>query len=101
MYEFGWRTPVMGGVLGACHALEIGFVFDTLDVPEGRAMTGEHPPQALAEDMHGAWVRFVTDGDPGWPAYGSERHTRRFGGHADGEVLRDPEPERRLLWPTR
>ena len=101
VYQFGWRSPVMGGVLGACHALELGFVFDTLDVPEGRAMTGDDPPQALADDMHGAWVRFVTDGDPGWPAYGEQRHTRRFGGHADGEVLADPDPERRLLWPSR
>ncbi|MCY7395316.1 MAG: carboxylesterase family protein [Nocardioides sp.] len=101
VYEFGWPTPVMGGVLGSCHALEIGFTFDTLAVPEGRALLGEDPPQALADDMHRAWVRFVTDGDPGWPAYGPERHTRRFGGHHDGEVLRDPEPERRLLWPAR
>ena len=27
-YEFGWPTPVQG--LGACHALELAFVFDTL-----------------------------------------------------------------------
>jgi len=101
VYEFGWRSPVMGGVLRACHALEIGFVFDTLGEPAGRAMVGEDPPQALADDMHGAWVRFVRDGDPGWAAYGSERHTRRFGGHDDGEVLRDPDAERRELWPAR
>ncbi len=101
VYEFGWRSSALGGVLGACHALEIGFVFDTLGVPEGRALTGDDPPQALADDMHGAWVRFVRDGDPGWPAYGEQRSTRRFGGADDGEVLDDPRPERRLLWPTR
>lgn len=101
VYEFGWASPVMGGVLKACHALEIGFVFDTLDAPEGRAMLGDRPPQALADDMHGAWVRFVTDGDPGWAAYGAQRHTRRFGGPGDGQVLTDPEPARRLLWPDR
>ncbi len=101
VYEFGWRTPVLDGVLGACHALEIGFVFDTLDVPEGQALTGTDPPQALADDMHRAWVRFATDGDPGWPAYGTARATRRFGGAHDGEVLLDPEPVRRQLWPQR
>lgn len=101
VYEFGWRSPGLGGVLRACHALEIGFVFDTLHVDAGRVLVGDAPPQDLADDMHGAWVRFVTDGDPGWPAYGEERHTRRFGGHDDGEVLVDPEPERRLLWPRR
>ncbi|WP_220129779.1 carboxylesterase/lipase family protein [Sphingomonas chungangi] len=28
-YEFGWRSPAFGGELGACHALELPFVFDT------------------------------------------------------------------------
>lgn len=101
VYEFGWNTPVLGGVLKACHALEIGFVFDTLGVPEGRALVGDEAPQSLADDMHGAWVRFVRAGDPGWAAYGEQRHTRRFGGAEDGQVLTDPAPERRLLWPRR
>lgn len=29
-YEFAWRSPQFDGRLGACHALEIPFVFDTL-----------------------------------------------------------------------
>ncbi len=37
-------------------------------------------PQAIADDMHAAWVGFIRDGDPGWPAYGEARSTRRFGG---------------------
>ncbi|MEV0063545.1 carboxylesterase family protein [Nocardia sp. NPDC050718] len=65
LYEFGWSTEVLG--LGACHALELPFVFDTLD--RAHALTGEHPPQRLADEMHRAWVDFATDGDPGWPAY--------------------------------
>ena len=101
VYEFGWRTAALGGVLGACHALEIGFVFDSLAVPEGRAMVGDDAPQALADAMHGAWVRFVRDGDPGWAAYGEQRLTRRFGGHDDGTVLADPEAARREAWPDR
>lgn len=101
VYEFGWPSPALGGVLGACHALELGFVFDTLDEPSGRALVGEQPPQSLADDMHAAWVRFAATGDPGWPAYGEQRLTRRFGGHDDTAVLADPDPERRLLWPDR
>ncbi|MFC8361292.1 hypothetical protein ACFUIY_15670 [Streptomyces griseorubiginosus] len=27
---------------------------------------GTAPPQALADAMHSAWVRFVRHGDPGW-----------------------------------
>ena len=101
VYQFGWETPVLGGVLRSTHALEIGFAFDTLDVPEGEWMTGPDAPQALADDMHAAWVGFVRDGDPGWAAYGEARRTRRFGGPGDGTVLDDPQPERRLNWPDR
>ena len=31
MYRFDWATPVFGGQLGACHALEIPFVFNNLE----------------------------------------------------------------------
>ncbi len=65
VYELGWTSPVDG--LGACHALDLPFVFDTLGA--GAPLTGEHPPQALATAMHAAWVRFASDGDPGWAAY--------------------------------
>ena len=37
VYEFCWRSPQFDGHLGACHALEVGFVFDNLDDPAGRA----------------------------------------------------------------
>ncbi len=37
-YEFAWRSPVTG--LGACHALEIGFVFGTLRAGEELAGPG-------------------------------------------------------------
>ncbi|GAA1876525.1 carboxylesterase/lipase family protein [Lapillicoccus jejuensis] len=101
VYQFGWRTPVLGGVLGACHALEIPFVFDTLDVPEAQWLGGADAPQALADDMHAAWVAFVRDGDPGWAPYGPARRVRRFGGPGDGTVVDDPDRERREAWPHR
>jgi len=31
MYEVAWPSPAFNGLFGACHALEIPFVFDTLD----------------------------------------------------------------------
>lgn len=71
VYEFAWRSPV--GDLGACHALEIGFVFDTLDSTDGAAMAGPTAPRPLADAMHAAWVRFARTGDPGWPAWNPYR----------------------------
>ena len=73
VYEFDWRTPQHG--LGACHTLELPFVFDTLDAAE--AITGAQAPQALADQMHAAWVRFATEGDPGWVAYDTDRRAVR------------------------
>ncbi|MFU0441179.1 carboxylesterase/lipase family protein [Streptomyces sp. BG2AG] len=83
VYEFGWPTPVQR--LGACHALELGFVFDTLAHPDTRALTGPDAPQELADAMHRAWVDFATTGDPGWPSWDARRPVRFFGTEsADG-----------------
>jgi para-nitrobenzyl esterase len=68
MYEFAWRSPQMGGRLGAAHAVEIPFVFDTLGLGT-EPMLGRGPPQPLADAMHRAWVAFATQGDCGWPRY--------------------------------
>jgi len=100
MYEFGWPSPVAGGLFGACHGLEIPFVFDTLDQGQGQMLgnlLGEQPPEALADQMHAAWVAFIARGDAGWPAYDRERRTTiRF--DADSSVVTDPRFWERQLW---
>ncbi|MFE3260619.1 carboxylesterase/lipase family protein [Nocardia sp. NPDC059091] len=68
LYEFAWRSSVPG--LGACHVLDVPFVFDRL--ASGHSLTGPNPPQSLADETHRAWVDFATHGDPGWPRYTSE-----------------------------
>ena len=57
VYEFAWKSPEFDGRLGACHGLEIPFVFDTLGRDTGR-LVGANPPQPLADAMHAAWVGF-------------------------------------------
>ncbi|WP_282692151.1 carboxylesterase family protein [Streptomyces sp. CC208A] len=93
LYEFGWPSPVLG--LGACHALELGFVFDTLDTPEAEAMTGPDAPRDLAAAMHAAWVAFAAEGDPGWRAWDAERPVMAFGPGRPSLVLAPREDERR------
>ncbi|MFF9344019.1 carboxylesterase/lipase family protein [Streptomyces sp. NPDC014773] len=93
LYEFGWPSPVLG--LGACHALELGFVFDTLDTPEAEVLTGPDAPRELAEAMHAAWVAFATDGDPGWRAWDAERPVMAFGPGRQALVTAPREDERR------
>ncbi|MER6349413.1 carboxylesterase family protein [Streptomyces sp. NPDC001595] len=80
VYEFAWPSRRPG--LGACHALELGFVFDSGDRPESAKLAGEGAPQELADAMHSAWVRFAVDGDPGWEPWDPAHPVRIFG---DGE----------------
>lgn len=92
VYEFAWQSPVEA--LGACHALELGFVFDTLGSPDAIAMAGSTAPQKLADDMHAAWVRFARDGQPGWPAWNPDRSVKLWDGDSDAVVLAPREQER-------
>ncbi|MER5220891.1 carboxylesterase/lipase family protein [Streptomyces flaveus] len=95
VYEFAWPSNLPD--LGACHALELGFVFDTGDVPESAKLAGEGAPQDLADAMHSAWVRFAAEGDPGWPAWDASHPVRVFG--ADGPpVVHGPRDRELALW---
>ncbi|TDQ47982.1 para-nitrobenzyl esterase [Actinorugispora endophytica] len=95
-YEFAWRTPRLGGILGACHALEVPFVFQTFEA--GAALTGPDAPRPLGAAMHDAWVRFAATGDPGWARWTPRtRHIMRFN-HPGPAVVEDPGSATRLLW---
>ena len=57
VYEFAWQSPVGG--LGACHSLEIPFVFDNLSASGAELVIGTESPQHLADQMHQAWISFA------------------------------------------
>ncbi len=74
-YEFGWRSPgkakgTGNGTLGACHGIELPFVFDLVGRVDfgDLAVPDDEPTRALAADVHARWVGFATAGDPGWDA---------------------------------
>lgn len=75
VYEFTWRSPQFDGQLGSCHFLEVPFAFDQLADRRMRWITGPHPPQGLADLVHGAWVRFARTGRVDWPRYEPNRRT--------------------------
>ncbi len=83
VYLFTWNTPVLGGVLGSPHTLEIPFVFDMV---ESSRLTGDSERRfALADKMSRTWAAFARSGDPNndaipdWPAYTlQERATMIF-----------------------
>ncbi|MFE7512863.1 carboxylesterase/lipase family protein [Streptomyces sp. NPDC057540] len=99
LYEFAWRSPRFDGALGACHALELPFVFDRLHDPSYAPLLGVDPPQALADAVHGAWVSFAKTGSPGWKAYDrTHRTTMTFTGASGSGAVEDPRSRERLLW---
>jgi para-nitrobenzyl esterase len=75
-YFFTWSSPARRGTLGACHALELPFVFGTLDAPTMDRFAGTGPDaERLSGQMMDAWIAFARSGDPGhagipsWPTY--------------------------------
>jgi para-nitrobenzyl esterase len=97
IYEFAWQSPMFDGRLGACHTLEIPFVFDNLDKEGFEGLAGTNPPQQVADAMHASWVAFATNGNPGWPQFDLKRRaTMRF--DMTPEMVEDPRSAERALW---
>lgn len=78
-YMFTWPSPGFGGNLGACHAVEIPFVFNRFDIPGMDQFCGTGPEaRALGEKIIDAWISFARTGNPNheglpdWPAYDIE-----------------------------
>ena len=70
-YEFDWQSQAFDGRLGACHAIDLPFVFDTIDSCAGpKGILGEQRPHALARRMHQLWVDYASGIIPPWPASG-------------------------------
>lgn len=78
LYLFARSTPVDGGRLGAAHAMDVPFVFGTLDAPNVARLIGD-APLSLSHAMQDAWLAFARTGDPAcdalpdWPAYEAGR----------------------------
>jgi para-nitrobenzyl esterase len=101
LYSFDWETPVFGGRLKAFHALDVPFVFDTIDV------VGSTDRGAVAHDlarrMSATWATFARTGKPDspaiphWPVYTqAERATLIL--DRECRVVPDYGRETRLLW---
>ncbi len=98
-YMFTWKSPVLGGILRACHALEIGFVFGHVD----KAFCGSGPlVDQLASQIQDAWIAFARTGNPSteslgeWPQYGQDRKTMMLG--KESRVEEAPFDEEREIW---
>jgi para-nitrobenzyl esterase len=73
LYAFDWETPVLGGRLKAFHAIDVPFVFETIDV--GGYIGHSEVAHDLSRRMAATWTAFARSGKPDnpaiphWPAY--------------------------------
>lgn len=77
-YLMSWESPLLD--LGACHGIDIPFVFGQVRTPGGEKFTGGGPEaEDLSARMMEAWLSFAKTGDPNhadlpdWPRYDARR----------------------------
>ena len=100
-YSLDWPSPFGGGRMGAHHAMDLPFVFDTTDVP--LTTKGADGAPELAAVMSASWAAFARTGKPdnaaipAWSAYTVEtRATMVFDTRC--RVVNDPLADARALW---
>jgi para-nitrobenzyl esterase len=92
MYFFTWPSPMEGGKYGSMHALELPFVFGTLD--QAKDFVGDEPPRELANRTQDAWIGFAWSGDPNhaglpeWPAYETQHRAASVTPSVEGPAAR-------------
>ncbi len=72
-FLFTHPSPSLGGMLGACHATDLPFVFGTYEIEAMKTFVGEGPEvAALSSRVQDAWLAFARSGTPsreGLPAW--------------------------------
>lgn len=105
MYLFTHESPARRGALGACHSVEMPFVFGTLDAPTQDRFAGTGPDvERLSGEMMDAWLGFSRNGAPDhasiapWSLYDAQtRPTMIFGTKASTQQPNPFADERRLM----
>ncbi|MGI9432463.1 MAG: carboxylesterase/lipase family protein [Myxococcota bacterium] len=102
MYRFDWKSPMEGGALGACHALDVPFALGTIDRVAEFAGGGA-AAERVAHNVQSVWTAFARHGDPSceatgeWPAYEAERRATLLL-NDPCRLVDAPSEERRRAW---
>ena len=75
LYELTVPAPARGGLLGACHALDVPLVFGTTRGALTEMLLGPEPPAGIvgtSRAMRAAWTAFARGEGPGWGPYDDE-----------------------------
>jgi para-nitrobenzyl esterase len=103
-YAFTWQSRNPNADMGAFHAIDIPFTFDTFDRAGWGEFVGiDDTGRALGHAMRSAWAAFAATGDPSsavsgpWPAYETGHRTMKILG-TPLEVADDPLATQRQWW---
>ncbi len=104
-YRFDWRSNFLGGLMGACHALDIGFVFGTHKQRLAGTFFGTGAAaEKLSRDMMASWTAFAKNGDPStastgrWPRYDTSSRPTMIFGDAMPHIVERPDEARLRIW---
>jgi para-nitrobenzyl esterase len=103
-YLYTWESPILGGRLGACHGIDVPFVFGLIGTPGAEKFAGGGEDALRLQDQTtGAWLAFARDGRPGerslpaWPRYETARRPTMLLGAAS-TLASDPFGAERAAW---
>lgn len=104
LYLLTYRSNSTYKNFGAAHAMDLPFVFGTVNSPEVIVFTGRDPRRyELADRVMDSWAAFARSGDPTppegprWPHWNAATHpTMELG--PDIRVVLDPLSEQRKVW---
>ncbi len=107
MYLFTWESPFKHpkqGALGSAHAVEIPFIFNSLNLPGMEILSGRgKDADALSGNMMQSWISFARTGNPNhagipeWDHYDSETRSTMILGKKI-ESVKDPFRKTRIIW---
>jgi para-nitrobenzyl esterase len=106
LYRMGWSSDAVEGRLGACHTIELPFVFNTFEAWSQAPMLGTAEPdelRGLGRRVQDAWLAFAESGVPQhddlptWRPCSSGTATA-LDFDVDPAMLEDPSDGRRELW---
>lgn len=104
LYLFTYLSNSTYKNFGSAHAMELPFVFGTINLPEVIVFTGRDPRRlALSDRVMDSWIAFARSGSPTpkggpeWPRFNpTQRPTMELG--PEPRVLNDPLSEQRAVW---
>jgi para-nitrobenzyl esterase len=103
MYLFTYHSTSTYRNFGACHGMELPFVFGVIDDLDVIVFTGrDNHREALKNQLQQAWVNFARNGDPSQPGLAWSKYDESTRATMElaqtSRIVNDPDSAKRTLW---